>query len=55
MTAKQRVERCSARYRRALADRNEAILTAAKEGMSLREIAEAAGLSHTAIRKIINR
>jgi DNA invertase Pin-like site-specific DNA recombinase len=41
--------------REALARRDGAIRTMRAEGHSLREIAQAAGLSHTAVRKIILR
>jgi lambda repressor-like predicted transcriptional regulator len=39
--------------REATAKRNEAIATMRREGASLREIAAAAGLSHTAVANIL--
>jgi len=43
------------RYQAALASRNDAIRAARDEGMSLRAIGEQVGLSHAAVRKILDR
>jgi len=55
MTPGQKVQKAGARYRRALAERDTAIREAAAAGTSLRDIGYAAGLSHTAIAKILKR
>jgi len=49
------VARAAPRVREALDDRDNAIRRAYKAGHSLREIAEAAGLSHGGVKKIIDR
>lgn len=42
-------------WHQAIADRDAAICDAREEGASLREIAELVGLSHTEIRRILQR
>lgn len=53
MTAAAEVRRWATKAREATQRRDEAIRQASAEGASLRTIAEAAGLSHTAIAKIL--
>lgn len=45
----------AARVRRAILDRDASIRKASAAGWSLRDIAEASGLSHMGISKIVNR
>lgn len=53
--AAQKVADEAARVRQATADRDKAIVAMHADGGSLREIGDAAGLSHTAIAKILVR
>ena len=45
----------AAKARNAVAHRNQAIVEAHEGGMSLRAIAQAAGMSHMGVKKIIDR
>jgi hypothetical protein len=54
MTAPE-VRRWSMQAREATAERDQAIGAMREDGASLREIAEAAQLSHTAVAKILQR
>ena len=54
VTASQ-VERLAAKAREATARRDEAIRAMVAQGASLREVAQAAGLSHTGVAKIAQR
>lgn len=49
------ISRVAKKARESTASRDELIVEAHKDGHSLRTIAEAAGLSHTAIAKIVER
>jgi hypothetical protein len=53
--AARKVAAEAAKVRKATADRDKAIFAMSAEGASLREIGELAGLSHTAIAKILAR
>lgn len=52
---RQEVARWAQKARRAVAARDEAIVAYRATGASLRDVAEAAGLSHTAVAKIVAR
>lgn len=49
------LRRAATRAERALQERNAAILTAFAEGASLREIGAVAGMTHTAIKYIVDK
>lgn len=49
------LKRAAARAEKSLAERNAAILTAFAEGASLREIGQAANMTHTAIKYIVDK
>lgn len=49
------LRRLGQRAQAAIAARDDAIRAARAEGMTLREIGDAVGLSHTAIANIVNR
>jgi DNA-binding MarR family transcriptional regulator len=55
MTSAERVRLLATKTRNVTSDRDQAIALMQSEGASLRAIGEAAGMSHTAIRKIVAR
>lgn len=54
-TTTANLRRLGARARVAIGVRDDAIRAARAQGMSLREIGDAVGLSHTAVANIVNR
>jgi transposase-like protein len=54
-SARRALERAGTRQREATEARNQAIAEAQQTGASLREIAEAVGLSHTAVARILKQ
>jgi DNA-binding NarL/FixJ family response regulator len=53
--AVRRAERHAAQARRALAERDSAVLVAMTMGATQREVADATGLSHVGVAKIVAR
>lgn len=55
MTELQKVQRAAAKAALAVAARDDAIRAAHESGDALRKIAEAAGVSHEQVRRILSR